>query len=111
MRLTLLTAGLGGVALLVLPLPVWAVAPAMAATGFGLGITLTMSIAPPRARGTALSMRMTAIRLAQFAIPLAAGLAVTPLGAGGTFALSGTVILGALVARPRNLLGHGGKAL
>lgn len=89
----------------------------MAATGFGLGITLTSSvaltksIAPPRARGTALSMRMTAIRLAQFAIALAAGLAVTPLGAGGTFALSGKVILGALIARPRNLLGHCGKTL
>lgn len=119
MRLTLMTAGLGGVSLLmlVLPLPVWAIALAMAATGFGLGITLTssvaltMSIAPPRARGTALSMRMTVIRIAQFTIPLAAGLAVTALGAGGTFALSGTAILGALAALPRNLRGHGGKPL
>lgn len=119
MRLTLMTAGLGGVSLLVLvlPLSVWALALAMAATGFGLGISLTssvgliMSVAPPRARGTALSMRMTMVRIAQFAIPLTAGLVVTPLGAGGTFALSGTAILCALAARPRNLTGHGGKPL
>lgn len=115
MRLALLSAGLGGVAMLALavPLPVVAVGVAMAALGFGLGIALTCSvaltiqIAPPRARGTALSMRMTAIRLAQFVIPLGAGVAVAPIGAAGTFALSGVAILGAAMARPCGAVGQG----
>jgi MFS family permease len=71
MRLSLLSAGLGGGAMLVMALPllpVPALGAAMMATGFGLGIaltcsiSLTMEIAPPGARGTALSIRMTAIR-------------------------------------------------
>lgn len=118
-QLALLSSGLGGAALLVLvvPLPVAAVTAAMASTGFGLGIALTcsvaltMEIAPPRARGTALSMRMTAIRVAQFVIPLCAGLVMAPLGAGGTFALSGTAILGAVALRTRGIAGHGGREL
>jgi len=114
MRLALLSAAMGGVAMLalVVPMPVAAVGVAMATLGFGLGIALTCSvaltiqIAPPRARGTALSMRMTAIRLAQFVIPLGAGLVVAPIGAAGTFALSGAAILGAAIARPRGPVGQ-----
>ena len=114
MRLALLSAATGGVAMLalVVPMPVAAVGVAMATLGFGLGIALTCSvaltiqIAPPRARGTALSMRMTAIRLAQFVIPLGAGLVVAPIGAAGTFALSGAAILGAAIARPRGPVGQ-----
>ena len=91
------------------PVPVPALGAAMVATGLGLGIaltcsvSLTMEIAPPRARGTALSIRMTAIRMAQFVLPLAAGLVVAPLGAAGTFACSGIAILCAAGLRPRYL--------
>lgn len=119
MRLALLSAGLGGGAMMgmVVPLPVAATAVAMAATGFGLGVALTcsvaltMEIAPRRARGTALSIRMTAIRLAQFLLPLGAGLVVAPLGAAGTFALSGVAILGATWMRPGGITGSGGRRL
>lgn len=119
MRLTVLSAALGGTGLLALgipAIPAWAVAMAMSATGFGLGLALTCSvaltiaIAPPDARGAALSIRMTAIRLAQVIIPATAGIAVAFLGSGGTFALSGAVILGAAAARPGGVTLHGGRA-
>lgn len=119
MRLALASAGIGGAALaaMLLPLPTAAVVPLMLAAGLGLGlaltcsVALTLAIAPPRARGTALSMRMTVLRLAQFAIPLCAGFAVAPLGAAGTFALSGSAILGTVLARPRGIRTHGGRQL
>lgn len=120
MRLSLLSAGLGGGAMLVMALPllpVPALGAAMMATGFGLGIaltcsiSLTMEIAPPGARGTALSIRMTAIRLAQFMLPLGAGLVVAPLGAAGILALSGVAIIGAGGLRPSGMTGHGGRPL
>jgi MFS family permease len=119
MRLALLSAALGGGAMLVMvfPLPVLALGAVMVTTGLGLGIaltcsvSLTMEISPPRARGTALSIRMTAIRLAQFALPLGAGLVVAPLGAGGTFALSGVAILCAAVLRPKGITRSGGRPL
>lgn len=120
MRLTILSAALGGLGLMALGvpgMPSWAVAVAMAMTGFGLGLALTCSVAlvmaitPPDARGTALSIRMTAIRLAQVFIPVTAGVAVAFLGTGGTFALSGAAILGAAAARPRGVKVHGGKVV
>jgi MFS family permease len=119
MRLALLSAALGGGAMLVMvfPLPVLALGAVMVTIGLGLGIaltcsvSLTMEIAPPRARGTALSIRMTAIRLAQFALPLGAGLVVAPLGAGGTFALSGVAILCAAGLRPKGITRSGGRPL
>lgn len=119
MRLALVSAALGGGAMMVLmlPLPVPALGAAMVATGLGLGIaltcsvSLTMEIAPPRARGTALSIRMTAIRMAQFVLPLAAGLVVAPLGAAGTFACSGIAILCAAGLRPRGITRSGGRPL
>jgi MFS family permease len=119
MRLALVSAALGGGAMLmmVFPLPELALGAVMVTTGLGLGIaltcsvSLTMEIAPPRARGTALSIRMTAIRLAQFALPLGAGLVVAPLGAGGTFALSGVAILCAAGLRPKGITRSGGRSL
>jgi MFS family permease len=119
MRLALLSAALGGGAMLVMvfPLPVLALGAVMVTIGLGLGIaltcsvSLTMEIAPPTARGTALSIRMTAIRLAQFALPLGARLVVAPLGAGGTFALSGVAILCAAGLRPKGITRSGGRPL
>ncbi|ODT67039.1 MAG: hypothetical protein ABS75_26040 [Pelagibacterium sp. SCN 63-23] len=111
MPLMLASSGMGGIGLLMicLPLPVWAMAVTLALIGTGLGIALassvglTMDIAPIRARGTALSMRLTVHRLAQFFLPLAAGLIVAPLGVAGIFGVTGVTLLAALFARPRAL--------
>lgn len=113
MRLMLVSASIGGAGLLILalPLPVWAMAIALAAAGFGLGIgltssiALTLEIAPPAARGTALSLRLTANRIAQFSVPLLAGLIVAPFGAAGIFGLTGAALLGVAAARPSGLPG------
>ncbi len=111
MRLMLGSVMLAAAGLLVMavPLPVGILGAALFAAGFGLGIALTstialtMQIAPKAARGTALSLRLTANRMAQFAMPLLAGLVVAPLGAGGIFALTGVALLVAPLARPRGL--------
>lgn len=100
--------------LLAVPMPVWVLGMSLVVAGFGLGIALTSSIgmtleiAPPAARGTALSLRLTANRMSQFAIPLLAGLVVAPLGAAGIFGLTGAVLIGTTIARPRGLPGHSG---
>jgi MFS family permease len=79
------------VATLFLPLPIWAMYVAMAATGFTLGVagpmslSLTIQIAPAEARGAALGLRMSSSRVAQFAMPLAAGLLASSTGVAGIF--------------------------
>lgn len=111
MRLTLAAVALAGSGLLglALPLPVWTLGLATCATGFGLGIALTstialtMQITPVGVQGTALSLRLTANRLAQFVVPLLAGLIVAPLGVGGIFTLTGAALLAAPLSSPRKL--------
>lgn len=78
-------------ALLVLafPTPVWAMFAVMALVGFSIGIatasslSLTLALAPVNARATMVSLRVTANRLGQFALPLAAGIVAVTSGAGG----------------------------
>ena len=114
LRLMLASAVIGGAGLLLvaLPLPIWALALALVVAGFGLGIALTSSIAmtleiaPPAAGGTALSLRLTANRISQFAVPLLAGFIVAPMGAAGIFGLTGAALIGATVVRPRGLSGQ-----
>ena len=114
LRLMLGSAVVGGAGLLLLalPLPVWALALALVVAGFGIGIALTSSIAmtleiaPPAARGTALSLRLTANRISQFAVPLLAGFVVAPMGAAGIFGLTGAALIGATVVHPRGLPGQ-----
>jgi MFS family permease len=111
MRLMLGSVAIAGAGLLALalPLPVWGMGLALFAAGFGLGIALTSTIAltaeiaPSGVRGTALSLRLTANRIAQFGLPLMAGLVVAPMGAGGIFALTGAALLVAILSRPRSL--------
>lgn len=104
-----LIAGGAGLILLGLPMPIWGMALCMIAVGFGIGVALTstvastLMIAPPSARGTSLSLRLTANRLAQFCIPLVATLIVAPLGAAGVLAVSGIALCGAVSCKPRNL--------
>ena len=118
LRLMLASAVFGGAGLLLLalPLPLWAIALSMVVAGFGLGVALTSSIgmtleiAPPAARGTALSLRLTANRISQFAVPLLAGFVVAPMGAAGIFGLTGLALLGAILVRPRGLPGQPGRS-
>ena len=113
LRLMLASAVFGGAGLLLLalPLPLWAIALSLVVAGFGLGVALTSSIgmtleiAPPAARGTALSLRLTANRISQFAVPLLAGFIVAPMGAAGIFGLTGVALMGAIIVRPRGLPG------
>jgi MFS family permease len=117
MRLMLGSVAIAGAGLLAmaLPLPIWGMGVALFAAGFGLGIALTstialtVEIAPSIVRGTALSLRLTANRIAQFGLPLLAGLLVAPMGAGGIFAVTGAALLGAILSRPHSLPLSGGS--
>jgi MFS family permease len=111
MPLMLASAGLAGCALLglMLPLPVAALALVVALYGFGVAIAitgslaLTVEISPRAGRATALSLRLSSMRLTQFLIPFLASLLVAPLGVAGVFGVSGAVLLVATVTHPRNL--------
>nr|WP_246195226.1 MFS transporter [Paracoccus litorisediminis] len=108
---TIFSSAAGGTGLLALglSLPVWGLAMGLALTGFGVGmalistVALTMVIAPPSARGTALSLRLTANRIAQFTIPLISGLLISPLGAAGVLAVAGAALTCAAVSVPRGI--------
>ncbi|WBU61594.1 MFS transporter [Paracoccus albus] len=111
-RVTFLSALIGGLSLTVLAFPNFPpalIATFMAAVGFGLGLALTGSVAltllivPYQVRGTVLSMRLTVIRVAQFVIPICAGIAVGSFGAGATFALSGAALVGTAGLRPKGM--------
>lgn len=108
-----LIAGGAGLIALGLPMPVWGMALSMIAIGFGIGIaltstvSLTLIIAPPSARGTSLSLRLTANRVAQFCIPLLASLIMAPFGAAGVLAILGITLCGVTPLRP-HALGKGG---
>lgn len=84
---------------LVFELPVWGVGTLLAVSGFTMGLaigaslSLTIEIAPPESKATAMSLRLTLSRLAQFALPLGAGLVAAGLGAGSIFAISGLGLL------------------
>lgn len=68
--------------------------------GFGLGVAVTVclsnlvDLAPPQARGTAMTMRLTGNRLGQFAIPFAGSVIAAAAGVGGVF----IIIAGCLLA-------------
>lgn len=118
MSVTIFASAIGGIGLLALgfPLPVWSLALGLALTGFGVGmalistVALTLVIAPPAARGTALSLRLTANRIAQFAISLLTGLVIAPLGAAGVLAVAGAALTCAAVSAPRGILTRDVKA-
>ncbi|MDH2328056.1 MFS transporter [Cereibacter sp. SYSU M97828] len=117
MSVTVCSSAAGGVGLLALGfgLPVWALGMGLALTGFGVGmaltstVALTLVIAPPPARGTALSLRLTANRIAQFTIPLVSGLVIAPLGAAGVLAAAGAALTCAAVSAPRGILTRDAK--
>ncbi|MBT2399676.1 MFS transporter [Streptomyces sp. ISL-100] len=100
MSVTCLVAGLlcAGIAL---PVPVWALAVMLAVLGFCLGVgqplsmTTVVQAAPPKARSTALALRLTGNRLGQVAAPASAGLVAGVAGTAAPFAMLGVLLLGA----------------
>ena len=87
----------------------WVMAPLLALIGFwwGLAQPLTMTwvtrIAPARDRSTALSMRLTANRLGQVSVPVAAGALAAALGPGSVFAVVGALSGVSLATMVRSL--------
>lgn len=87
----------------------WVMAPLLALIGFwwGLAQPLTMTwvtrIAPARDRSTALSMRLTANRLGQVSVPVAAGALAGALGPGSVFAVVGALSGVSLATMARSL--------
>ena len=78
-------------ALIATPIPFWAMVVAVIVCGIGLGVsaTLTLSgvvaVAPPNARATAISLRLTGNRAGLVVIPFLAGLLASATGVGGVF--------------------------
>ncbi len=85
---------------LAFPAPLWVIYPAMAVAGMGLGVaaTLTLSgvvdLAPPSARATAMSLRLTGNRLGLIVIPVGASLIAAFTGAAGVFVILATCLAG-----------------
>jgi MFS family permease len=85
--------------LIAAPLPVWAMYAMTVVLGVGLGVsaTLTLSgivdVAPPAARATAVSLRLSGNRAGLVVIPFLAGLVASSTGVGGVF-----VVVAALLA-------------
>lgn len=84
-----------------LPLPLWLLYGAVIVSGIGLGVsaTLTLSgivqVAPARARGTALSLRLTGNRAGLVVFPFLASLVATISGIGGVFVVVAALLAGA----------------
>ena len=82
------------------PAPLWALYPAMVVAGMGLGVsaTLTLSgvvdLAPPTARATAMSLRLTGNRIGLIIIPVGASMIATFTGAAGVFVILAACLTG-----------------
>jgi predicted MFS family arabinose efflux permease len=85
---------------------------AVGAIGFGLGIaaTLTFSevvlIAPPDARATALSLRITGNRLGQVLLPFLGSFLATVAGAGGVLIVTAAMLAASGIAVRISLRDH-----
>ena len=82
------------------PAPLWALYPAMVGAGMGLGVsaTLTLSgvvdLAPPTARATAMSLRLTGNRIGLIIIPMGASMIAAFTGAAGVFVILAACLTG-----------------
>jgi len=100
-RLTFITMALSGVAFIIMALPVSisVLYVACAVLGLGLGLASALSLtsvvelAPPAARGTALSLRITGNRIGQASIPSLGSLVVAAAGAAGVLGLIGLALI------------------
>jgi MFS family permease len=86
-------------ALIAAPVPLWLMYPAVIVCGVGLGIsaTLTLSgvveVAPPNARATAISLRLTGNRAGLVFIPFLAGVVASATGLGGVFLVVSSILV------------------
>ncbi len=80
--------------------PLWAIYIAMVVAGMGLGVsaTLTLSgvvdLAPPTARATAMSLRLTGNRIGLIIIPMGASMIAAFTGAAGVFVILAACLTG-----------------
>ena len=70
----------------------------MLGVGLGVSATLTLSgvveVAPPTARATAISLRLTGNRVGLVIIPFFSGLVATATGVGGVFLIVSAILVG-----------------
>ena len=103
----------GAFALLVVPsLPVMYIAAIAIGLGLGVASTLTLSavadIAPPEARGTAMSLRITGNRIGLVLMPLVAGVVAAGTGVIGIFLLNALTLATCAVALQRTPVSRAG---
>jgi MFS family permease len=103
----------GAFALLIVPsLPVMYIAAITVGLGLGIASTLTLSgiadVAPPEARGTAMSLRITGNRIGLVLMPFVAGVVAAGTGVLGIFVLNALTLAACAVALQRAPLPRGG---
>jgi MFS family permease len=112
LRLTLVSTCIAAAAFLLLmvpSLPVMYVATVAIGAGLGIALTLTISgtveVAPPQARGTAMTLRITGNRIGLMCMPLAAGFVAAATGAAGILVIIAVSLTGSAVAMQRSRRG------
>lgn len=105
-NLTLVTmiGGAAGFAILAAPAPLPVMYFAVACMGFGLGLAVVLclsnvvELAPPSARGMAMTMRLTGNRMGQFVFPFFAGLLGAAAGVAAILAVTSAALLASAIA-------------
>lgn len=105
-QLMLTSIGVSAVAIcvLALPVPLWALYVAISVSGFALGIgtvlgiTFVVGLTPPKAHGTANSLRIIGNRLGQVSLPFGAGLVAAATGVGGILAIMAASLVASGIA-------------
>ncbi|MBX9759435.1 MAG: MFS transporter, partial [Beijerinckiaceae bacterium] len=111
-NLTLFTmlVGAAGFIVLALPAPLPVMYAAVAAMGFGLGLGVVLclsnvvDIAPPNARGMAMTMRLTGNRMGQFIFPFLAGLLGSAAGVGAILGVTAVGLMISAVTTRRSIV-------
>jgi MFS family permease len=112
LTLATMVVGAGGFALLAAPTPLPLMYVAVACMGFGLGLAVVLclsnvvEIAPPSARGLAMTMRLTGNRMGQFIFPFAAGLLGAAAGVGAILGVTSVALLVSALATYRSIRGR-----
>jgi MFS family permease len=110
-NLTLVTmiCGAAGFAILAAPAPLPVMYFAVACMGFGLGLAVVLclsnvvDLAPPAARGIAMTMRLTGNRMGQFVFPFLAGLLGAAAGVAAILAVTSVGLLASALATYRSI--------
>jgi MFS family permease len=106
--------GATGFALLAAPVPLPLMYVAVVCMGFGLGLAIVLclsnvvEIAPPSARGLAMTMRLTGNRMGQFIFPFIAGLLGAAAGVSAILGVTSVALLASAVATYRSIVRRNG---